>query len=76
MDLLLHGCYSAKADDTNKLITSGDDCVLLINRCCEKHPDHVNARVKTRSMTNNEPDFGWRVINNYHKDKAKDNVVT
>ena len=76
MDLLLHGCYFVNADDTNKFIASGGDCVLRTNRCFQKHPDDVNSRVKTRSMTNNELDFGWRVISNYHKNKAKDNVVT
>ena len=76
MELLFHGCYFANADETHKLIPSGDDCVLRTNTCFWKHPDDVDSRVKTRSMTKNKLDFDWRVINNYHKNKAKDNVVT
>ena len=72
----LHGCYFANADDTNKSIASGDDYVLSTNRCFWKHPDDVNSHIKTRSMTNSKPDFGWIVINIYHKNKAKDNVIT
>ena len=33
----------------------------------------LNFRVKTRSMTRNEPSVGWRVFNNYCKDKQIDN---
>ena len=33
----------------------------------------LNFRVKTRSMTRNEPSVGWRVFNNYCKDKQMDN---
>ena len=40
------------------------------------HHDDVNSYVKMRSVTKNKPDVVWRVINNYDKNKGKDNVVT
>ena len=73
MDHLFHGCYYANVDGKNKLIAPGKDSFARMRRCFLKHPDGVNSHVKTRSMTSNEPSVGWRVINNYYKDKQIEN---
>ena len=75
MDQLFHGCAYMGVDGTHKLIGSGQDYILQTNKCFWKDPRDVNTSLKTRSVTTNKPSVHWTIIDNYYKDKEKDNAV-
>ena len=84
MDRLFHGCAYANFDGTRKLIAKSHDCIVrtwsyismvCTNKCFEKNASDVATSIKTRSMTKNECAAPLKTINDYFKDKEKDNDI-
>ena len=75
MDRLFHGCVYVNSSGTRKLITKGHDCNVLTDKCFWKNVSDVAASIKTRPMTKNKGAASLKTINDYFKDKEKDNDI-
>ena len=50
MALIYHGCFTKKADGTNKLIGPREKCLIPTAQCFWKDPKNVRSGIKTLSI--------------------------
>ena len=62
-------------DGSRKLITINDKCLISNNQCFWKDARDTHVKVKTRTMASSEKVTPLKIINNYFKDKEKDNAI-
>ena len=67
---IYHSCFHKNADGTNKIIKTGDKCLIPMNECFWKDPCDVKHRVKTRSHAKNEPRVTLKDFNRYYDEKS------
>ena len=75
MDHIYHGCAYANDDGSRKLIAINDKCLISNNQCFWKDTRNTCVKVKTRTMASSEKTTPLKIINNYFKDKEKDNAI-
>ena len=69
MDRLWHGCYYEIADGTNRIIASGENCLLRTNKCFWKAPCDVASVVKAKSHAKSKLTVSFQAVDTYYKRK-------
>ena len=69
---IYHGCFYENVDGTNKIIKTGDKCLVPTDECFWKDPCDVKQGVKTRSCAKNELRVTLKDFNRYYDEKLVD----
>ena len=62
-------------DGSRKLIAINNKYLISNNQCFWKDARDTHVKVKTRTMASSEKVTPLKIINNYFKDKEKDNAI-
>ena len=72
---IYHGCFYKNADGTNKIIKTGDECLVSTDECFWNDLCDVKHGVKTRSRAKNEPKVTLKNFNRYYDEKLVEFLI-
>ena len=69
---IYHGCFYKNADGKNKIIKTGDKCLVPTDECFWKDPCEVKHGVKIKSRAKNESRVTLKSFNRYYDERLVD----
>ena len=73
MDCFYHGCYYKNADGTNRIVASGENCLLRMKKCFWKVPCDIRSGLKTRSRAKSELTVSFQAADSITKKGQENN---
>ena len=74
MGYIYHGCLRKNADGTNRIIGTGEKCLISVCKPFWKYIEDIPSGIKTRSQYNKQPLVDLIGFDTYFQNKNKEDI--